>query len=78
VWQLRRGIKHYEQVCGTGIMPELRNRTLNTEKITSECWPVQFYGLQYCDNCEFKDTDECGGKQIIETGKNSKGHKVPI
>lgn len=47
-------------------------------KMTGECWPVQFWGFSACDSCEFKDTDVCGGLDIRKTGKNSKGHKVPI
>jgi len=46
--------------------------------LTSECWSVQFHGLEYCKTCEFVDTDDCGGKNIRETKKNEKGIKVPI
>ena len=46
--------------------------------LTAECWIVQFSGLETCDTCQFVNTDECGGKEIRETGKNEKGFKVPL
>ena len=48
------------------------------KKLTSECWMIQFTGLKACENCEFLNTDECGGKQIREKLINKLGHKVPI
>ena len=46
--------------------------------LTSECWSVQLFGLEYCETCQFRDTPKCGGKDIRRTGKNSKGVRVPI
>ena len=46
--------------------------------ITAECWNVQLKGLWICKYCEFKDTPECSGKEIIKTGKNAKGIIIPI
>ena len=46
--------------------------------MTDECWTVQFQGLKACETCPLKDTDDCGGKEIRKTGKNSKGYKVPL
>jgi hypothetical protein len=46
--------------------------------LTSECWSVQVWGLQYCEKCEFKDTDECGGKRIREFAQNENGRLVPL
>lgn len=53
-------------------------RTIRQDRLTSECWIVQMWGLKYCDTCEFKDTDECGGKNIRLTGRNEKGLRVPV
>lgn len=33
--------------------------------LTSDCWLVQFNGLVACENCEFKDTEECGGGKTL-------------
>ena len=33
-------------------------------------------GFSACTECPLKDTEQCGGKQIIETGKNDKGYIV--
>ena len=55
-------------------------KVLNIKKshLTSECWNVQFLGLAACEKCIYKGTKACGGLGIILSGKNKKGHKVPI
>jgi len=55
-----------------------RVRQVRQSNLTSECWNVQVWGLERYDECEFKGTSECGGQEIRKTGKNKKGHKVPI
>jgi hypothetical protein len=57
----------------------VRKKRINHADLTTECWPVQIWGLQYCsgfgnpDNiCEYLDTEECGGiriREIILAGK---------
>lgn len=44
--------------------------------LSSECWGVQLWGTLQCNECEFRDTKDCGGQQIRTTGKNEKGFKV--
>lgn len=41
-------------------------RIVEQSKLTSDCFFVQVFGLSRCEVCEFRDTDECGGKEIIE------------
>lgn len=53
-------------------------KEFNQNDLTSECWSVQFSGEDACTTCELKDTDECGGKSIRETNKNSKGITMPL
>ena len=40
---------------------------VDQSKLTSECWLIQFQGLCACEKCEFKNTEDCGGKKIRET-----------
>lgn len=47
-------------------------------KLSSECWSVQFQGLEACENCSLRDTNECGGRLIRRFGVNKKGYKIPI
>ena len=56
----------------------VRTRSIPQSKLTSECWTIQFRGLDACETCEFKDTKECGGKEIRKKLMNVKGHKVPL
>lgn len=53
-------------------------RTVPQDKMTSECWLIQFNGLKACESCEVKGKKSCGGKNIVKTGKNEKGHTVPL
>ena len=39
---------------------------IKQSELTSDCWSIQFTGIEACENCEYKDTDECGGKAIIK------------
>jgi len=64
----RKGIK-------TGV---IETRLIPQNHLTSECWMVQFKGLDACKTCEFKDTPECGGKEIRKKLMNVKGYKVPL
>ena len=51
---------------------------VNQKELSEECWMVQAFGLEYCETCEYKDTEDCGGKRIRETLKNRKGFQIPL
>lgn len=61
---------------------EVMVKKVNAKDLTSECWPVQVWGLAYCSGfgdyermCEYLATEECGGQRIrklILTGKYPK------
>ena len=53
-------------------------RSIDNSKLSSECWSIQFHGIDYCNTCPYKDTDECGGINIRKTLKNNKGYKIPL
>lgn len=55
-----------------------KTSVVRQKDLTGECWPVQFWGPGQCDDCEFKDTDECGGQAIRSSGKNAQGIPVPV
>ena len=56
----------------------MKTTIINQSKLSSECWSIQAHGFEYCKTCEFKNTKDCGSKQIIKTGKNKLGIKIPI
>jgi len=45
-------------------------KEIDQSKLTSDCWMIQFKGLEACENCEFKNTDECGGGETLKKFKN--------
>jgi len=53
----------------TGEAFVVRTKRVRQASLTSECWPVQVWGLAYCSGfgnypamCEYLATDECGGQ----------------
>lgn len=61
-----------------GQLVETNARMIPQGKLTPECWLIQMRGFEACDDCEFRDTDECGGQHIRRTGRNAAGYKVPL
>lgn len=48
-----------------------RVKRIYQKDLTSECWPVQVWGLPYCSGfgdydsmCEYLGTEDCGGQGI--------------
>jgi len=56
----------------------MKVRVIHQVNLTSECWSVQSWGLEYCEACEYKDSKDCGGQEILRTSKNSFGKNVPV
>jgi len=36
------------------------SKVMGQNKLTSDCWLIQFNGLSACENCDIKDTPDCG------------------
>jgi len=41
-------------------------KTFNQSELTSECWLIQMQGIKACKKCEFFNTEECGGQEILK------------
>ena len=41
-----------------------KSKVIDQSKLTSDCWLIQFVGLAACKDCEYANTDECGGQSI--------------
>jgi hypothetical protein len=61
---------------------DVKTKRIYQKDLTSDCWPVQVWGLPYCSGfgdyenmCEFLATDECGD-QIIR--KRILSGKYPV
>jgi len=53
-------------------------RIVHSSNLSSECWMVQVWGLSRCTTCPYDNTQECGGRNIQNTGINALGKNVPI
>lgn len=51
-------------------------RAIPQSDLSAECF--KFRGLVARDDCEARDTDECGGQAIRKTLKNELGRNVPL
>jgi hypothetical protein len=40
------------------------SKVVDQSKLTSDCFLIQIEGIKACENCEFKDTKDCGGMKI--------------
>ncbi|MGB3479889.1 MAG: hypothetical protein WBB67_12100 [bacterium] len=56
----------------------MKIRVISQNKLSAECWQVQIWGREACKDCNYRHTKKCGGKQIINTGKNVLGHRIPL
>jgi len=56
----------------------MNHKVVRSADLSSECWSVQIHGRSYCNKCDLRGTEHCGGKEIRRTGKNSKGKRVPL
>jgi hypothetical protein len=56
----------------------MESRSIIQSQMTAECWLIQFQGKKACEDCEVRDTEDCGGQNIRKTGKNEKGFPVPL
>jgi hypothetical protein len=41
-------------------------KQIDQSKLTSDCWLVQFNGLTACENCEARNTPDCGGGETLK------------
>ena len=52
-------------------------RKIDTSKLShDECWGIQINGTKHCQNCKWTGISACEGKNIVKTGRNSKGYKI--
>ncbi len=52
-------------------------RKIDTTKLSSdECWGIQINGIAHCQNCKWTGISACEGKNIVKTGRNSKGYRI--
>lgn len=52
-------------------------RKIDTNKLSKdECWGVQINGTRHRTNCKFTGISACNGKNILATGRNSKGYRI--
>ena len=42
----------------------MKIKVIQQSALTCGCWLVQTWGLDACFDCDYLNTDECGGKEI--------------
>lgn len=56
----------------------MKVKLISQKNLSSECWPVQVWGLSYCKPCDLHNSSDCGGKNIRKTKRNSLGYEIPL
>ena len=56
----------------------MKTKIISQKMLSAECWLVQVWGTEVCRNCEYHDTENCGGKHILNSGKNTLGYAIPL
>jgi hypothetical protein len=51
-------------------------REIDQEKLTSDCWLVQFSGLDECKKCPARGTVECGGGETLRKMQNGEREQL--
>ncbi len=47
------------------------SKEIDQDKLTSDCWLIQFSGLEACKTCEVCNTADCGGGETLKALQNS-------
>ena len=42
----------------------VKAKRIYQKDLTSDCWPVQFWGLPHCRTCDYLASEDCGGQGI--------------
>ena len=42
------------------------SKTIKQSQLTSDCWSIQIWGMEACEDCGLLGTDECDGQEIRE------------
>ena len=58
-------------IVGTGIIKNGKLvvgnvKTIDQKTLTSDCWLIQFTGLEACDTCDQKGKRHCGGGETLK------------
>lgn len=56
----------------------MKTKIISQKMLSSECWLIQVWCIEACKDCAYQGTKECGGKRIVNTGKNALGHEIPL
>jgi hypothetical protein len=56
----------------------MKCKVISQKMLSTECWSVQVWGTGVCEDCDYRGTRECGGKEILNTGRNVLGHRIPL
>ena len=58
-------MKYQEATVENGSIKITKSVEIDQNKLTADCWLIQFNGLSACNTCEFKNTEECGGGMTL-------------
>jgi len=42
------------------------SKEIDQNKLTSDCWLIQWKGISACEGCDLRNTPECGGGETLK------------
>jgi hypothetical protein len=55
----------YQKMTVKNGQPEVvESKMIDQSSLTDECWIIQMDGPKACEKCEYRDTEDCGGKEL--------------
>jgi hypothetical protein len=57
---------YQKAIIENGQVKITESKRIDQNKLTSDCWAIQFNGLSACNTCEFKNTADCGGGNTLK------------
>lgn len=49
-----------------GRMVMTNMKEIKQSQLTSDCWTIQFWGLDKCEKCEYRGKKSCGGGATLK------------
>jgi hypothetical protein len=58
-------------IVENGEIKIIESKELDQSSLTSDCWAIQFWGLDECKKCELRGTSKCGGEKTLRRMKKA-------
>jgi hypothetical protein len=58
-------MRYSKAIVVDGRLVETEIKEIEQQSLTSDCWLIQFDGLSACESCDCRNTEDCGGGEML-------------